>query len=247
MILDAVSRRLKTGEFTAEQIVAKVHADSSAMAIVDHLLDGASEIEVERLLLDVLPNKYFELLFETSPEDLAAFEKVFRLALRKAPWSTRQKVNRRLLEIIKTENQAKVFAYETAFFRSEDLVEMDPVDRSIVLKHLLWRLADEMPSRALLNAIDGIESFLDEKEFENLCTALILAIEYSPVKGRFAPHLHVHRMLKKDKVFVGSKSVAELTAAFIRKHTANTYDQSLAPRELLNKLYSEAKPDDIPF
>lgn len=249
MILDAVSSKLRGGEFTAEQITKKVEDDSSAMAIVDHLLASAGDLELERLLLSILPTRYFEVLFENALETLEVFESLFRLALEKAPWFTKEKVAKRFVEIIKTENKIKVFTYTQAFFRGCDLLVMEPTDRAIIIKHMLWRIAEEHPSQEFIKAVEGMEPFLDEDQFRNLCENFLSYIIYSARNKRFAPYSYLRKLLTREKDFIGNSSIAALTAVCIRKETQKKYDQSLKPVELLRKLYDEPEisDDDIPF
>jgi len=66
MIVETLRRKLiGTSENSAEQVVAKVKSDPSALAIVDHLFQSAGPAEVERLLTEVLPRVYFEAIGES--------------------------------------------------------------------------------------------------------------------------------------------------------------------------------------
>jgi len=46
--------------YTAEQIVTKINRDPSVVAILKHILKSTNETELERLLLEVLPQKYLD-------------------------------------------------------------------------------------------------------------------------------------------------------------------------------------------
>lgn len=246
MIIQTISKKLHTGEFTAEQIVSKVEEDSSAIAIVDHLLDAAGALELENLLLKVLPERYFDILFETSDETLRSLKRLFRIALDSAPGLTKQKFGHRLTEVIKTENKQKVFTYEIAFLSGDDLAFFDLSDRSIIVKHLLWRLDTETPTTDLMHTIDGMEPFLEESQFVEVCANLLFWMAISSPKQRSAPYRQYYRLLGKRNQFVGSKTVSELAETCLRERTKDKYDQTLKATELLDKICNEPETD-IPF
>jgi hypothetical protein len=63
IVIDEISsKKYENYGYTAEQIIQKLERDSSVNAIIIHLLKSLNPIEIERLLLKVLPEKYLEWL-----------------------------------------------------------------------------------------------------------------------------------------------------------------------------------------
>jgi hypothetical protein len=182
MIVDelAANKRARYG-FTADQIVNKLERDESAISIHKHLLKDVPAHEIERLLLKVIPNRYFELEtvggeFEPEP-DRAGQSRLavcFRSAFGTASEETKEKVTRRFLSILKEEDQYKVFAYETAFFRAADLRYLSSPDGKLVKDHLLSRVQKDL-SVELIAAIEGLPVFLESGDLPNLIDSLVKA------------------------------------------------------------------------
>src|SRR5207249_1352150 len=101
VVAEVAKRKSERYGNTAEQVAAKMVADPSAVGILDHLLEGMRELELERLLLKVIPDEYFLLLGrEPVPESsLAALRRCFRRALAKAPFDIKRKVNEKVVKV----------------------------------------------------------------------------------------------------------------------------------------------------
>jgi hypothetical protein len=145
MIVDEISAKKRTEYgYTAEQIVKKLERDESAMSIHKHLLKDVPEFEIERLLLRVIPNRYFELdavdgQFGPEP-DLEGQNRLaicFRSGFTIASDEIKKKVTKRFLSILRNEDQHKVLTYEVAFFRGGDLKYLSPAEAKLVKDHLL--------------------------------------------------------------------------------------------------------------
>jgi len=63
---EVASSKRQTYGYTAEQIASKIERDSSSVAILTHLLKKTNERELERLLLEVLPERYLALEAESA-------------------------------------------------------------------------------------------------------------------------------------------------------------------------------------
>jgi hypothetical protein len=144
----ATAQQKKYG-LTAEQIIKKFESDSSAFGIAKHLLADASEHEVQRLLLKVLPERYFSILEEADLSDdadtsgdvvLPRHTQLFRSAFDLAPKATKEKVLARHVDVIRKEPGPKVQVYEEQFFRASDLEFVSATDRKMIVDHLLSRL-----------------------------------------------------------------------------------------------------------
>jgi hypothetical protein len=182
MIVDEISvnKRLQFG-YTAEQIVKKLERDESAMSIHRHLLKDVPEYQRERLLIQVIPDRYFELdtaLGEYEPQpDVEGQNRLamcFRSAFDMASDEMKKKVTANFLSILKEEGQHKVFTYETAFFRASDLSYLSGTEAKLVKDHLLSRIQTDICPE-LITAIDGLPPFLEVTDIATLVDALLKA------------------------------------------------------------------------
>jgi hypothetical protein len=183
MVTDEISakKREKCG-FTAEQLIDKVIGDSSSVPIFPHLLDGTSEYEKRRLLLDVLPDRYFRI--EAEPFDsyevveiLPRLPECFRIAFGLSSDGTKSEVLAKFVSILKQESEHKVCTYEVKFFRAADLNYLPSQDHQIVKDHLLSRL-DSGVTISLLGAIEGLGGFLEAPEAARLIDPLLRSFLY---------------------------------------------------------------------
>ena len=170
--------------YTAEQIVGKLERDASAVGILPHLLKEVRELERERLLVKVIPKRYFEL-DESLGQDLFSGEFVaetqdrlsqcFRSAMSVASEETKKKVMRNFVAILKEEDQHKVLTYETAFFKASDLKYLPPADAMLVKEHLLSRLSKEV-ELPLLKTIEGLAEFVASDDIQRVVDPMIRAM-----------------------------------------------------------------------
>jgi len=182
MIVDEISakKRAQYG-YTAEQIVKKLERDESAMSIHKHLLKDVPEFEIERLLLRVIPKRYFELdtargEFEPEPdtERQARLATCFRSAFEIASEEIKKEVTTNFLSILRNEDEYKVLTYETAFFRAADLQYLSAAQAKLVKDHLLSRIKTNI-STELVAAFDGLPAFIEKEDIADLVDSLLRA------------------------------------------------------------------------
>lgn len=176
---EVASQKRQNYGYTAEQIAAKIERDSSADAIILHLLRETNPIEIERLLLKILPELYLESIErEYSPPHVrSAFIKCFRTAFRLANDDLKKKVTLKFVKVLKEEDERVVFPYGQAFFRAEDLKYLQNKDVSLVKRHLLSRLKNDTDGE-LLDALTGIGTFLTANEVTEFTDPLVKLIAY---------------------------------------------------------------------
>ena len=129
--------------YTAEQIVSKLERDSSAISILEPILKETNHLELERLLLVLIPKRYNELKNEEDvPFDVFnSLEHCFRVTLSIVNDEIKRKVMKKFVLILKEEDEAIVFSYEKAFLKGQDLKFLSVTDIAIVKKHLTSRLS----------------------------------------------------------------------------------------------------------
>ncbi|MDR7867990.1 MAG: hypothetical protein RIN56_14425 [Sporomusaceae bacterium] len=162
---DVSSRKSVSYGYTAEQIVSKLERDTSAIAILPNLLCELNHREIERLLLKVIPERYFEIQpydDEPPPADtmhalITCFEQTYTIAVEEV----RRKLADKFVSLVKEESHYMVFEYSKAFFKAEyiELIS-SPQDKTIAKKHLLLRLESDFDSKPQ-KYLSGIKNHLE--------------------------------------------------------------------------------------
>jgi hypothetical protein len=229
---------------TAEQISRKFATDPSALNIAEHLLKDAEEREIERLLVDVVPDAYFNELEDpfTDQSSLERQAKLFRTAFEAAPDSVKSKVMRQHVKILKEATGGRVEIYELHFFQAPYLKWVDESNRQLVREHLLSQLEDA-DDIAIYEAAKGIGGFLEESDINLFVDALVRqSIRAKGTKTGIA----ARRLLEGESSFTSG----DITSAIINRIDAwiiayeNRGDEGQSQIELLK----EVKADyEIPF
>ncbi|HET7152249.1 MAG TPA: hypothetical protein VFJ29_00655 [Candidatus Kapabacteria bacterium] len=176
MVVEEIAEKRKaTYGYTAEQIITKLEKDSSSHAIIPELLKGTKEKELKRLLIEILPNRYFEI--ETPDLDTyainwdyirpiqKAFKNCFRHAFNMVSDDAKKTITKKFVTVIREENEYKVLTYETVFFRASDLEYLVSEDVSLVKQHLFSQLRNNI-NENLLDAINGLAPYINPNKLE---------------------------------------------------------------------------------
>lgn len=220
MILEEIDGRKRTNYgYTAEQIATKIERDSSARAILPHLLKEINGAEVERLLIKVVPDRYFTMLLveeQFSPSDhiSAGLIALFRGAFECASEQVKAKVAKRFVTILKEEADTIVLAYGTAFFRLSDLTYLSVADRALVKGHYFGRLKDHV-SDELLTALEGMGAFLEEAEIPRFVDPLVRVILSKQPAGL---KRHASDRLKEEHVHMDGTNLVQRLDEWIRRY-----------------------------
>lgn len=178
IVLNEIAReKRKTYGYTAEQIVAKLERDSSASVILSHILKTTNKIEIERLLISVLPERYLLYSEEEffNPHLLTALEACFKSAFDLASPDLKKKVTERFVTVLKEEREEVVFMYETAFLRMPQLEYLTEEERDLIIQHILSRLKKDTQG-TLLPILSGIGHFIKEKDVTEYVDPLVRLI-----------------------------------------------------------------------
>jgi len=268
MVVDEVGT--KRGEiygYTAEQIVTKIVRDPSVFPILGHLLKSMKAFELRRLLLKVLPSRYFEKVDnEHLPDDsvplknlLAALEGCFRLAYDLVSDPVKQEVAKAFVRILKEESAEVVATYETAFFRGKDLKYYPPEDEQMVKHHFLSRINNNI-TYALLKAMDGIGAFLALEDIDDLFVDPFIRtmisdnadVSYEKAKELFLAEFYNMNAEAQDKV---AKRLEDWVRTFKQKGWQDDMNmtESLQERVVSYILFRDSPdpflpdyPDDLP-
>jgi hypothetical protein len=169
-------RKRENYGYTAEQIVAKLMRDSTADVIVSHLLRKTNAIEIERLLLKVLPETYARSLDDETPHyALSAFVICFRTAFEQASDELKSRVVGHFAVIFKEESDEVISSYVIPFLRARDLKHIPQEDADLVKQHLFGRLKRNA-SKQLMQALEGIGSIATSDDIQNFTDPLVRII-----------------------------------------------------------------------
>jgi len=185
MVIDEIAAKRKEAHgYTAEQIISKLERDKSAVGILGHLLKEMTESERVRMLVKVLPNRYFELEMYSEDEfsagavdaeKFALLSRCYRTAFGMIAEEDRKKVAKAFVEVLRKEDEHTVFTYETAFFQAGDLKYLSGTDRELAKEHFLSRFEEPL-TIPLLKASEGLASSLAKGEISPLIDKLVRAV-----------------------------------------------------------------------
>jgi hypothetical protein len=150
--------------YTAEQIAFKLERDTSALAILSHLLKKTNERELGRLLLEVLPERYIELTKEPF-SDCNWIEKCFQTPFDASSAATKERVAKQFIKVLHEGDGSVVRMYEEVFFRVAQLDYMTPDEIRAVIQHIAAQLRQD-PSNSLFAACMGIGKYLQEDDIQ---------------------------------------------------------------------------------
>lgn len=169
LIVEEISktRRANFG-LTADQTASKIVRDTKALVLLKHLLAEASEAEKRRLLMDLLPARYFENTiesdpFEASPPLSHRLEETFRVTLDSVSDETKRAVAEKFVQTLKDADGDYIEIYKAAFFRPKDLRFVPERNRNMVREHLLASIATTHTSKTI-DFTAGLSAFLVPSE-----------------------------------------------------------------------------------
>lgn len=179
MIIDEVreKRQLIYG-LTAEQLVAQLERDLNVVKVLEHFTQDIQETELEKLLLKIIPDRYFELLNEEpdpyTDETLEALQKCFHKVFENVPEEIKTKVMQRHIWILKNEASYKIDLYENIFFKNPYFKHV-PIssDRKFIKDRLFALVSDAGDLGDFSHKFSNIAPYLDDNEIENFSSRVL--------------------------------------------------------------------------
>jgi hypothetical protein len=235
VLAEVVEKRQAIYGLTAEQIVSKLELDPSAIALVPHLLREMREAERDRLLVDVLPERYLAATFGDGDAMVEALDEAYTLAFDAATDTAKKEAAGQFALALREEAQAVVRARER-LFEASNMALLSATDQQLVKAHLLARLRDA--DGAPYGAAHGLGPYLTANEARSLGWALTrVAPTMNPFLVQqmhsFVTHLSYSLNPEARDVFEGAFRNAA-------QHAEGTTREE-AIRRLVDAL------DDIPF
>lgn len=211
---EIAARRKENYGYTGEQILTKFEQDSTAIGIVGILLKETNELEKERLLLRLIPRRYFDLMSNYGDEQIPAkTQKIltmlitcYRETFDQSDKRTKEKVAESFVRIIKEESSNVAWRY--SFFRGADLSYYSSNGASLIKKHFLSILTHPITSKYQL-ALEGLGSFLTPMEARKFFIPFVNSISTSFTSNEFG-----------SEFFIENDQIAsdELKTIFIREY-----------------------------
>jgi hypothetical protein len=127
VIKDIAEKRHQNYGYTAEQIASKIQSDRESLQLLHHIMRDCPEHEIERLLLEIIPERYSSTTFDCyeygydPSSTLDALSKLFDFSFNKSSETTKKKVMTRYATIVREESGVYIQEYEDAFGKSLNL------------------------------------------------------------------------------------------------------------------------------
>lgn len=142
---EVAEKRKATYGPTAEQIVRKLRTDQHALALLPQLLSETNHHEIKRLLFSIIPEAYLieekeKDLFTSDDSFLSRLRIAYRQALDLLAIDEKAKIAAKFTKFIREDSAEKIQSYGDAFFVAEDIVHLQPQDKSITMEYFLSRL-----------------------------------------------------------------------------------------------------------
>lgn len=248
----AKARRAAFG-LTAEQILSKIERDSSALAILSHLLQSAAEHEREKLLLSVLPRAYIEAdsrddddfeYWQANRALMQRYKEAYRLTFDAASGVSREKAVARFARIVREEAGLVVQSHGSAFFRGFDIQYASKHDAELICEHVLGRMKDEISAETLEMAA-GLELVLDVKRLVTWIDCVVRALNARNTDESVRSQLTTFVVQASTRLDTPKKARLMGRLKDWIKHYEGRSQQSA--RDAVIALESALLPDDLPF
>ncbi len=184
IVHEVAAKQAQVYGLTAEQLLTKFEGDPSALAISDHLLRDTKQHELERLLVNVLPERYFFLsevdgFEEDTGEAMTRLARLYAAAYDTAPDPVRKKVAKRYVTVLREEAGWRVATYDEQFFRGYFLDHLSEPERKLVKDHFFSRTAEGMLSQNLIDSAEGLSAYLRANEVNRFVDPFVRTLSYA--------------------------------------------------------------------
>jgi hypothetical protein len=167
VVAEISATRIATYGMTAEQLVQKLMRDSSVSDVISHVLKDVKKVEIERLLIRVLPATLSELDAK-GPNDVSSHVRpnlhvCFQRAFDIADPPIKRRVAKEFPNLLRTAADHTIESYREVFFTCSQMAHMDDADADLVKAHLLGFFTREQTHEALMD-MQGITARMKPAE-----------------------------------------------------------------------------------
>lgn len=193
VINDVAQRKSERIGLTAEQLITKVKNDSTVLPILDHIIKNMGGYERRKFLLDVAPKTYLQ--YQTKINDLEEDEDFeyanasnnlricFQTVFENSTDEIKSEAAKEFTRVIKEENEKIVEMYEEDLFKSTYLKYFSLEDRKLFKKHFLSRFNSAKVNHRIIEALDGIEQFLEPNDIFDYVYGLTWAMLFRDISS----------------------------------------------------------------
>lgn len=144
IVAEVEKRRQEKFGLTAEQLLSKIERDHNCLPLLKHLLVEVSGTHQEKLLLELLPARYLELVAQDEADFLSdeslkrgRLEKAYRIIHDLVPEPMRRKAAASFVRVLREADGHEVATYQEAFFAAEDIGYLAAQHVAIVKEYFL--------------------------------------------------------------------------------------------------------------
>jgi hypothetical protein len=140
---EVAEKRKATYGPTAEQIVKKLRTDQHALALLPQLLSETNHHERKKLLFSTIPEAYLleeKDSFISDESVLSRLRIAYRQTLDLMAIDEKTKIAAKFVKSIREDSAEKIQSYGDAFFLAEDIMHLQPPDKTITIGYFISRL-----------------------------------------------------------------------------------------------------------
>jgi len=185
---EVAEKRKTTYGPTAEQIVRKLRTDQHVLALLPQLLSETNHHEIKKLLFSIIPEAYLleEKDFFTSDDSfLSRLRVAYRQALDLLASDEKAKIAAKFAKSIREDSAEKIQSYGDAFFVAEDILHLQPQDKSITMGYFLSRLEQSGSNLTdgLVRMTTNLGSVVSMAEAERIANVFVRLVLRQPDKS----------------------------------------------------------------
>ena len=213
MILTEIEGRKRSNYgYTAEQIVSKIEQDPSVEAILKRLLQELNPRERERLLLNVVPERYMRARKEPDGYEhmLRMLPVLFRTAYDQANSQLQVRAAQNFVKVLFEGTEEFVGAYSRAFFRMSDLQHLPDSDAQAIKDYFFAQIKSSSSDHALLGVLSGIGKHLLPEEVSAFVDPLVHAMSFGNTESKGVTRKIIENEFHQMKEEVGGLLHARL-------------------------------------
>lgn len=165
--------KFERGEMAAESLADRIVMEQHVGTVLSDLLRPLTKKELERLALEVLPNRVQDTLGFVNPEDeqyqetVLRYRQCYRIVYSALADAAKRKATKGVVDAVRGADESTAIVYEDVFLEAGDTANLTEANRRLLLRHLLGRL-DAGPTRPLREALRGIGKYLMPSEVSKL-------------------------------------------------------------------------------
>jgi len=172
MVIKEVSRKkAKEYGYTAEQLLRKIKSDPKNSIVIGHLVTEVSPVELERLLLSVLPSEFADWIFEDEEAEDHHLRRAVQLrygeAFKATTDVTREKATKNFVRIVKKGSEHQIKNYEQLFCTGVEARYATASDRGLLVNHFV-ATQSQRPSVPVARAVQGSVEWIPDSEADRI-------------------------------------------------------------------------------